>query len=90
MTDFIAAYPEVVYVVIGLMGLFIIYLWKGNEAKATQLIVDKLDTIVEKLNVLFTKDGERKAENKVLGDKISKLETELAKQIQRCDDRECP
>jgi hypothetical protein len=82
---FIAEYPGVVYLVVLGMGCLVGYFYKGNETKSALLIAGKLDMIAEKLDILFKKDKER-------NNRIGRLETSQAKQIQRCDDREniCP
>ena len=92
MSDFIATHPEFTYILLGLLGMMVVFLYKGNENKAALLIAGKLDTIAEKLDVLFSKDTERKSEAKLLEARTARLEASCAKQVQRCDDRErhCP
>jgi len=80
MADFITQHPNFAYILLTLMGGLALYFYRGNENKAAMLIAGKLDMIAEKLDVLFEKDRDRSA-------RISQLETALAKQVQRCDDR---
>ena len=83
--NIIVEHPEAtgaaVFFLIGVVG----YLYKTNTGKDAALIASKLDNIAEKFDVLFARDEKRSAD-------IMCIKTALAKQVQRCDDREnnCP
>ena len=92
MADTIAIIAIVTTVLLAMFGGIVWVAWyfyKDSTNKAAELIAEKLDTIVEKLDVLFSKDNDRKTEFKELSEKVSWLASDIAAQKQHCNDTAC-
>lgn len=92
MTDTIAVIAIVTTVLLTLFGCVIWLAWyfyQDSMNKAAELLGEKLDTIVEKLDVLFSKDNERKKDFRELSEKVSWLAQDLNAQKQHCNDTAC-
>lgn len=99
MLEFVGAHPGVAVALMGglvSIGLGIsaiaIFFYKSNNNAAAALIASELKNLGEKLDAIFTKIERQDAKIDGLTDKQAKLETKVAQQVQRCDDRErsCP
>jgi len=92
MADTIAIIAIVTSVLLIFFGAIVWVAWyfyQDSTNKAAELIATKLDVIVEKLDVLFTKDSQRRAEFNELSEKVIWLTADVAAQKQHCNDTTC-